>query len=77
MLLTILLNYAIIISTKEQEVNEMFIEKGMVFRGNVNGESIRIMNVTNKAVVYKCLKSGKVFTYGREAFNHLLITKIL
>lgn len=42
----------------------MFIEKGMVFRGNVNGESIRIMNVTNKAVVYKCLKSGKVFTYG-------------
>lgn len=60
----------------------MKVEKGMKFKGNINGVEFLITDVNNKIVAYKVLLNGsktseKVHTFGREAFNHLNITDFL
>lgn len=48
----------------------MKIEKGMIFKGNVNNELIEVVDVNDKVVRYRCLKNNRVFSYGRKAFEH-------
>lgn len=54
----------------------MKIEKGMVFKGNINGATIRIKSADEKMVVFEDLEKGTFHTYGRKAFEHCNLTKI-
>ncbi len=59
----------------------MKVEKGMKFRGNVNGAEFLITGVNEKIVAYKVVLNGsalsdKAHTFGRKAFDHLNITAI-
>lgn len=59
----------------------MKVEKGMKFRGNVNGIEFLITGVNEKIVAYKVILNGsalsdKVHTFGRKAFDHLNIKAI-
>lgn len=54
----------------------MKIEKGMKFRGNVNGREIEILKADNQQVQYRDCKCGTVFTVGRKAFEHWNIKEV-
>lgn len=56
----------------------MTIEKGMIFRGNVNSVNFEILSVNEKVVTYKVLgiKSNKIHTFGRKAFEKCDLTRI-
>lgn len=56
----------------------MTIEKGMIFKGNVNGVSFEVLSVNEKAVTYKVLgiASNKIHMFGRKAFEHCNLTRI-
>lgn len=58
----------------------MKIEKGMIFRGNVNNVSFEILSVNEKVVTYRVLFNGgkvseKIHTFGRQAFEHCNLTR--
>lgn len=59
----------------------MKIEKGMIFKGNVNNVCFEILSENEKVVVYRVLVEGKatsnkIHTFGRKAFEHCNITRI-
>lgn len=56
----------------------MAIEKGMVFKGNVNGVSFEILSANEKVVTYKVLgiESNKIHTFGKKAFEKCDLTRI-
>lgn len=56
----------------------MTIEKGMIFKGNVNGVSFEILSANEKVVTYKVLgiASNKIHTFGRKAFERCNLTRI-
>ena len=59
----------------------MKIEKGMIFKGNVNNVSFEILSANEKIVTYRVLlKGGKVseniHNYGRKAFEHCNLTRL-
>lgn len=59
----------------------MTIEKGMIFRGNVNNVSFEILSENKKVVTYKVLIenneiSNKINTFGRQAFEHCDLTRL-
>lgn len=59
----------------------MKVEKGMKFKGNINGVEFLITDVNNKIVAYKVILNGskiseKTHIFGRKAFDHLNITAI-
>ena len=59
----------------------MKIEKGMIFKGNVNNACFEILSANEKVVVYRVLVGGKaisnkIHTFGRTAFEHCNITRI-
>lgn len=59
----------------------MKIEKGMIFKGNVNNVSFEILSANEKIVTYRVLlKGGKIseniHSYGRQAFEHCNLTRL-
>lgn len=59
----------------------MRIEKGMIFKGNVNNVYFEILTVNEKMVTYRVLLnnkeiSDKIHTFGRKAFEHCNLTRI-
>ena len=54
----------------------MEIKKGMYFQGIVNKKVITIISANDKAVTFSDINTGKVFTVGREMFEHCSITQI-
>lgn len=59
----------------------MNIEKGMIFKGNVNNVCFEVLTANEKVVTYRVLLdnkaiSNKIHTFGRKAFEHCNLTKI-
>ena len=59
----------------------MTIEKGMVFKGNVNNVCFVVLEVNEKNVIYSVLLDGKRISdkkhiFGRKAFEHCNLTRI-
>lgn len=59
----------------------MKIEKGMIFKGNVNNVCFEVLSTTEKIVTYRVLLdnntiSNKIHTFGRKAFEHCNLTRI-
>lgn len=54
----------------------MEIKKGMLFKGDINGKVILIINASEQAITYKCMESGKIFTVGRKMFEHCYLTRV-
>lgn len=59
----------------------MTIEKGMIFRGNVNNICFEILSANEKIMTYRVLLdnnaiSNKIHTFGRKAFEHCNLTRI-
>jgi hypothetical protein len=57
----------------------MKIEKGMKFRGNINGVCFEILDANEKTVKYSVILNGsrlseKVHTFGRKAFEKCNLT---
>lgn len=60
----------------------MTIEKGMIFKGNVNNACFEILSTNEKVVTYRVLLDGgkiseKVHTFGRQAFERCNLTKLV
>lgn len=63
------------------ERDNMKIEKGMRFRGNVNGVCFEVLEANEKIVKYAVILKGsrvsdKVHIFGRKAFEHCDISLI-
>ena len=59
----------------------MTIEKGMIFRGNVNNVCFEILSANEKVVTYRVLLdnnkiSNEIHTFGRKAFEHCDLTRV-
>lgn len=60
----------------------MTIEKGMIFKGNVNNNvCFEVLTANEKVVTYRVLVhdgkiSDKIHTFGRKAFEHCNLTRI-
>lgn len=59
----------------------MTIEKGMIFKGNVNSAKLEILTANEKVVTYRVLLdnkaiSNKIHSFGRKAFEHCNLTRI-
>lgn len=59
----------------------MTIEKGMIFKGNVNNVCFEILSVNENVVTYRVLLdsnkiSDKIHTFGRKAFEHCDLTRV-
>lgn len=54
----------------------MQIERGMIFRGKMNGREVKILSVDSIQVQYQDVKSMRVFMVGREMFEHLDISRV-
>lgn len=59
----------------------MTIEKGMIFKGNVNNVCFKILSANEKIVTYRVLLcnnkiSDKIHTFGRKAFEHCDLTRV-
>lgn len=59
----------------------MKIEKGMIFKGNVNNICFEVLSADEKNVTYRVLVnnnkiSGKIHRFGRQAFEHCNITRL-
>ncbi len=59
----------------------MTIEKGMIFKGNVNNVSFEILSANEKVVSYRVLLgnnkiSDKIHAFGRKAFEHCDLTRV-
>ena len=59
----------------------MTIEKGMIFKGNVNNVRFEILSANEKIVTYRVLLGGnkisdKIHTFGRKAFEHCDLTRV-
>lgn len=54
----------------------MEIKIGMYFKGDINGKIIRIINASEKAVTYMDVESGRIFTVGREMFEHCYLHQV-
>lgn len=59
----------------------MTIEKGMIFKSNVNNVCFEILSANENVVTYRVLLdsnkiSDKIHTFGRKAFESCNLTKI-
>lgn len=59
----------------------MTIEKGMIFKGNVNNACFEVLSANEKVVTYRVLLDGstisdKIHTFGCKAFEHCNLTRI-
>lgn len=54
----------------------MDIKTGEQYKGNVNNEILKIVKATDKTVTYEHMRSGKIFTVGREMFEHCALTRV-
>jgi len=64
----------------KMEENIMTIEKGMIFKGNVNNVCFEILSANENIVTYRVLLgsnkiSDKIHTFGRKAFEHCDLTR--
>lgn len=60
----------------------MTIEKGMIFKENVNSICFEVLSANEKVVIYRVLAEGKAIsnkthTFGRKAFEHCNITRLV
>lgn len=61
--------------------NTMKIEKGMIFKGNVNNVCFEVLSANEKVVTYRVLLNGskiseKIHTFGRQAFEHCNLARL-